>query len=472
MRPILDTEKALLYIDDLIIITETIEEHLLLLQQVVELFDKNNLKINIVKSIFCSGKIMYLGCEITGEGIRPRMDKIQTLINMPEPVGKKSLNRFLCAVSYYRKFIKDLARLGGPLAPLLKKSAKYVWTQEHSEAYKAIIQAMAQITYLNFPDSNKQYVLFTDASDVAVGAVLAQIEEGSEDNITYNFIHYVSRQLNETQKNWNTIEKELFAIKLACKTLDYYIKGSKVIVKTDCKGLVGLDKVNQGKLYRWKLALSMFDLDIQHLDGTKNCLAHWISRDVNNDCELEDYMIYQVSNDKVESQEETEIVTKTNTFTNAFIKEAKEEGENLPTEVKWKAGIPVHYQYNKLYVPVALREKILYLFQTSKFSGHAGMNKMVRRIKKNLWWPGLAQDVESFIQECIYCQIMKQKRLIPARNEKLSENIGLFDIVSLDEVGPRIWHDKTYYLHVLIDHYSRFILVDVFEGPITSQNAN
>ena len=169
------------------------------------------------------------------------MEAIRTL---PEPKNVREIREFIGMCSYYRRFIPNFSKIAEPLIDLTKKYARFKWTPECQTAFDFIKDSLTVVPLLAYPDTNKPYVLYTDASNNCIGACLTQQTEEDEEKPIY----FLSNKLSPTQKRWSTIEKEGFAIHYALQKLDHYLHNAQFTIKTDHKPLTYiLDSPMQNK---------------------------------------------------------------------------------------------------------------------------------------------------------------------------------------------------------------------------------
>lgn len=267
---------CLVYLDDIIIFGSSLQQHLDNLNKVLQRLAQANLKIQLDKCEFLQKECEFLGHIITQDGIRPNPNKIEKILSWPIPKTTTQIKGFLGLLGYYRKFIRDFAKLTKPLTKCLKKDAKIIHNEEFTSCFNDCKRLLTTDPILKYPDFNRKFILETDASDFALGAVLSQkFEDGKEHPIAY-----ASRTLNEAECNYSATEKELLAIVWATKHFRPYIYGTHFEIRTDHKPLVWLRQKNDlnRRLLHWKLALEELEFEIKYKKGTLNTNADALSR--------------------------------------------------------------------------------------------------------------------------------------------------------------------------------------------------
>jgi len=269
----------------------------------------------------------------------------------------KDIQSFIGLAGYYRKFIENFSKIAKPLTRLTKKTKKFTWTAEQQSAFETLKEKLMTAPVLRYPDFTQKFIVITDASAYAIGAVLSQGKVGDDRPIAY-----ASRVLSRAEQNYSTIEKELLAIVWAVKHFRPYIYGTKFMIVTDHKPLIWLFSVSNdpgSRLIRWRLKLEEYDYEIIHKAGRANANADALSRNVKR-------------NTGEEEEEERNIHL------------IKDDTDNLriPTEKE--------------------KLQILKEYHDAPIGGHQGVKRKRIRLKYN--WTGITKDVEEHIKKCELCQ--------------------------------------------------------------------
>lgn len=264
-----------IYLDDVIVYEKTIDEHNKSLNLVMQLLREHNLQLKISKCNFYAKKFEYLGFVISESGISANPRKIETIQNFPVPKNIKEVQSFLGILNYYRRFVKNFARIAKPLTMLCKQDLPFIWTDNTQNSFDTLKNALIGDVVLKFPNFEETFYVTTDASDVAIGAVLSQGELPND-----RPIYFFSKTLNDCQRRYSTIQKELLAIVEAIKTFRVYLYGRFFILITDHKTLCYLFNMKDcgSRLFRQRLDLMEYNFKILHRPGAQNTVADALSR--------------------------------------------------------------------------------------------------------------------------------------------------------------------------------------------------
>ena len=450
---------AIAYLDDILIYSETEAEHSAHIQEVFARLRKHQLKLKLKKCQFFKKETKYLGFVINQDGVKPDPDKVKAVRLMAAPISVKEVRAFVGMCSYYRRFLPNFSRIAEPLIALTRKYAKFQWSQRCQLAFDQLKDNLTIVPQLAYPDINKPYVLYTDASDTCIGACLTQPCEDGE-NILPNVrnekpIYYLSHKLSDTQTRWSTIEKEAFAIHYALQKLDHFLHNAKFTIKTDHKPLKYLldSPMQNRKIQLWALGIAGYDCEVQYIKGSDNTCADLLSRSplkehqVNDDftpdlsdkafevnalnsnqfdpnqfasCKV-DHPTLNVPNSTeltlgnidmaVEQQKDIEIVR--------LRRQLEEKKSSRSVQSKYLVIDDVlHYISNpdvdpvvRLYVPDQLRSRVVTQYHDD--NGHMGIDKTFDAIRAKYFWPSMYKQLYEYVSSCVPCQRRSSRKTHP-----------------------------------------------------------
>ena len=223
-----DLPFTMAYLDDIIICSSTPEEHLQHIKTVFEKLRHAKLSMKLSKCHFFAKEIQYLGHILGVEGIKPVQAKTEAIKAMHPPVNPKQVCAFLRLLGYYRKFIKNFAKIAKPLTMLTRMDVKFEWKETHHCAFMKLKDAIIQAPILRYLDTTKPYIMYTDASDDACRAQLLHMHNEF-------LVAFLSHTFTDTQRRWSTPEQEAYGIYFAIKKWNYYLQGADIIVRNDHK---------------------------------------------------------------------------------------------------------------------------------------------------------------------------------------------------------------------------------------------
>ena len=267
---------AFAYIDDIIVFSNSIEDHMRDLEKVLMKISEANLKIKLSKCEFFKTEVRYLGFIISKNGLSyPKNKKVA---EAPIPKSTKELQRFLGTCNFVRKFIPAFSEIAKPLYHLLRKDVKYDFNADCIKSYNKLKELINSTPVLAHPDFTKCFYLFTDASNTGIGAVLMQTASNGKD---LRPIEYFSKTLSKVQMKYSTTKKECSALVTAIKKFQYTISGYPLTVLTDHRPLTYMFSKKlptDAALARWCLSLQGFSLELKYYPGKNNVVADYLSR--------------------------------------------------------------------------------------------------------------------------------------------------------------------------------------------------
>ena len=271
------------YLDDILIFSPDMDTHLKHVRQLFDRLREADLKLKEIKCNFLKAHVQYLGHLISGKGIEPVPEKLESIKNMPSPTTPKEVKQFLGLIGYYRKFIPKFSDVARPLTNLTKKDVPFEWTPDCQQTFQLLKDLLMAEPILKYPDPNKPYVLYTDASKYAWSCVLTQEYEYEDEGKLKKIHHpitYASGLFKGSQINWATLTKEAYAIYRSVRKLTYYLEDADVLLRSDHLPLKKFLEKNtlNSKVNNWAVEISPFRIEFEYIKGIKNTLADTMSR--------------------------------------------------------------------------------------------------------------------------------------------------------------------------------------------------
>ena len=233
------------------------------------------LTVNPQKVVFATQEISFLGHLVSPGCVRIDPERTRAIRDFPIPHDAKGIARFIGMVNFYHKFIPNLAEVAAPLNGLRKKGMRFVWGPEQQQAFDTLKAAISQPPVLGMANFSEKFVLQTDASGSALGAVLSQEREGFRQPIAY-----ASRTLSaQERKASSTYELECLAVLFGTEKFRKYIEHQEFILETDNQALSWLlsHPRQLGKICRWVVKISALKFEVRHVRGTQNIVAETLT---------------------------------------------------------------------------------------------------------------------------------------------------------------------------------------------------
>ncbi|XP_038074478.1 uncharacterized protein LOC119742537 [Patiria miniata] len=280
MRALLkDMNNVSNYIDDILLHTQSWEVHVQALNELLSRLRKSGLTARPSKCSVGMSTIAYLGHNVGRSKLTPQQNTVEKVQNAVPPVTKKQLRSFLGLSGYYRRFIPNYAAIAAPLTDKTKAKEpnKITWGESQQLAFNKLKQCLSNAPILTLPDFEKQFILRTDASDLGIGAILLQEQDGVPFPVAF-----ASRKLLSRERAYSSIEKECLALIWGVQKYQSYLYGNHFVVETDHQPLAYIQKakVANSRIMRWALALQPYRMTIVAIKGTDNVGADFLSRNV------------------------------------------------------------------------------------------------------------------------------------------------------------------------------------------------
>ena len=260
------------YLDDVLIHSPDMETHLQHTEILFQRLREADLKLKDSKCNYFKTHVQYLGHLVSGKGIKPLPEKLESVKKMPATTIPKEIKQFLGLVGYYRKFIPRFADIARPMTNLTKQDVPFEWTLQCQASFEMLKDALITSPILKYPDPNKPYTLFTDASKHALACVLTQEYEHEKDNKTYKINHpitFASGLFKGSQLNWAALTKEAFAIYSSIKKLSYYLEDADIVLRSDhlpLKKFLHKNTLNT-KVNNWAVEISPYRIHFEYIKG-------------------------------------------------------------------------------------------------------------------------------------------------------------------------------------------------------------
>ena len=271
------------YIDDIVIATETIEDHLERIKEVFECLREAGFKMRAEKCDFMRTETKYLGRVVSAEGIKPDPAAVSKIQEWMPPRNREELQSFLGFANYYRDFIPFHAAKVQPMQELLRKNQHFYWKENHQEAFDSVKQALADATALAAPNEEGRFVLDTDASAVAIAGILHQEQQYNGKTILRPIV-YGSKSLTRTQMNYGAPKLEMYAVFYFIEKFHSYLAGREFTLRVDNQALSWLKtySMDQAIIGRWIARLDQYHFKTIHRPRTQHRNADGLSKRTND----------------------------------------------------------------------------------------------------------------------------------------------------------------------------------------------
>lgn len=483
-------DHAAVYLDDIIVGTCTHEEHESILERLFAALAKEDYRIAPEKCHFFQEEVQFLGSRLSKHGLQPVQVKLDAIQAWPVPANTKHVRQFLGLCNYYRQYIANFAALAAPLNQLTSSKVIFQWTAQHQSAFEGLKQLLSKPPILRLPIPDQPFYINTDASLIAVGAVLQQYHTDALFPISY-----MSVSLNQAQRNYSTFDREWLAIMAALDKWKPLIFGEKVVIRTDHRPLVhkfqqSIAVSQSSRHVRWMCELLEWgpELSIEYQKGETNIVADGLSRRPDHElvvaavhlegppsvCPWSSLAIYQEHHPadinrvlfKRHLREESipfvyaavQLTLAGDTWISqvqaAYASDAiaqallhsKSTTLPIPKELVVRDGVIYHWPLAQrddgppscLYVPDMLRGKLLQYYHNNEHQGaHMGIDKCYQKLKIKYYWPGMYNQLRRYISACPVCACSKHSRQAPAGLlQSLEIPNRRFGIIHMDFVGP------------------------------------
>lgn len=435
------------YIDDMLVASNTEEEHIEHLRILLTELNKYQLNINLGKCVFGVDEVSFLGYLVSSTGIKPLPDRVKVIQDFPLPNTIKELRQFLGLVNFYRRSLPHSAHIQQVLFDLTKNvrkndKRKVQWSNVTREAFQNLKSQLANATLLFHPSPELKLVLSVDASDFAVGGALQQIQDDQLQPLAF-----YSKKLDSAQKKYSTYDRELYAAYSAVKYFRFMLEGRNFTILTDHKPLSFAFKKNTERLsprqHRHLDFISQFTTDLQYVSGSQNIPADLCSR------------ITEISGPSLISYDDISEAQHTDPELRALLQSSEcslqlksiilPSGKELICDSSTPSLRP--------FVPTGLRKQV---FDTLHNISHPGISASSKLIREQFVWPKVDKDCKLWAQACIPCQKVKVWKHTHSAVSTFETPEKRFSHIHIDLVGPLPLSNDCRYLLTIIDRFSRW----------------
>ena len=489
---------ALGYIDDIIIHSRSLEDHIDHLRQVVALHKQCGLRLNLAKCHVVQEEVEYLGHLVSEHGVKMIPSYVERILEWTLPTTGKDLRSFLGFTGYYRAFIKEYGNLTAEMNKM-KMETQVTWTEATEEKFKKLKQCFKEAPLRGYPDYNspEPFILDTDYSALNMAAVLSQKQNGRE-----VFLGCVAKKCNQAQSSYSSHKGEMASVILGLKKFEHILSAREFIIRTDsqCVKYLHTMKEFRGIWARWQVYLASFRFKLVHRAGKQQTNADALSRMPGLAAEADDntgdidplhdvddiYTLHALTNQEITKDDlrtackADSVLVKVMDFVREGQKPSREERKpltligmtfiNVFEMLTVDDGI-LYFQYpdlngkksaKRICLPVSMYDIAFKLCHEDPMNGHVGMNNTYNTLKARFYFPHMYSYVQGRINNCIPC-LSKHAHLSKPVHKQHREELSYFNQrVYSDTVGPltgALFHGKMCRHFLTIqDGYTRYLI--------------
>ena len=474
----LPMEHIICFLDDILVASSTMEDHIGHLDLVLGAIKRAGLKLNPKKCLFAQDSVSCLGHRLSRDGIGPDPANLVKIKKWKPPQSRSEVRSFLGLTGYYRQMIKGYSEIASPLTDLTKSDAEWRWTQREQTAFETLRDYLTSSTIMAYPDFSKPFWVKSDASGSSVGYVLTQVHDKREKVVAYG-----SKKLTDTQRRYCTYDREFFGVLTAVRAYSHYLRHAKFFIVTDHRPLLSLRKIDPkadatGRRVRWSIELNLYDFDIIYKKGRKHSDADAMSRLTDHDDYAEEeefagfmlegeadaYLLLGMDGDDAttaveliavdekrrklaEAQDEDHLINEVkqcvrgrkqppSDFPETFYKRnfsrlVIQDNILFRKVIAGPSGLPVL----QAIIPPSLVAEVLSDAHGSAYSGHPGYQRMVDTLHRHVTWPGIYPDCKRLVKKCLQCDRIAEPNPKPRTDLQAMNPTHVFEHVCCDLIS-------------------------------------
>ena len=490
------------YFDDVLSASKTIAEQLCILKSVFDRVRSVGLKFKLSKCSFLQTELVFLGHHISVDGVKADPQKVSCVEDWPVPKSIHDIRSFLGFTGYYRRFIQSYAQKSAPLAALTGKHVKFHWSKACAASFRLLKSSLCSAPVLAYPDFSLdagKFVLDTDASNLAIGGVLSQVQQGVERPIAFG-----SRILSKSERNYDASEREALALVHFLAHFRVYLLGRPFQARTDNTALTALRSLKEprGRKARWLELLAEYDFVINHRPGRIHRNADCLSRVPSPPAEDVDQPVCATAATTSSTSSSPAVNSEPllNVYTAKDLAKAQDNDVDLAVVRRWydaasgklvrppedsictvsravryfwaeadclrmkdgvlylsASGSDAKHVQDRLLVPYSLQEQAMLSVHALPSSGHHGIDKTLHLAGQRFCWFGMSQDIAEFVHNCAVCLTRKSKTSTNVAPLQPMAAGYPFAFVAIDIVGPLpVSARGNRYILVAIDYFTRW----------------
>ena len=488
----LQWSQCLVYLDDIVVLGCSFEEHIRNLHSVLQRLQESGLRLKPTKCAFFKKEVKYLGHIISRNGVATDPDKTAKVASWPVPTSKREVQQFVGFANYYRRFIKAFAQLARPLHRLTEQGVPFKWTDSCQEAFDQLRARLCSSPVLAYPDFSKPFILDTDASDVGISGVLSQLDSEGRERV----IAFGSRLLTKPERQYCVTRRELLAVVTFIRQYRPYLICRRFTLRTDHGSLTWLRNFREpeGQLARWLEQLQELEFDVVHRPGKSHQNADSLSRLPCRQCGRSNHKSAESPSAAEVAVTEVQIPgphtgetlrqlqladpvlgpllrmkeadTKPDTGSFPSVTKSVRRFLQIWDQLEVHAGIlcrclcPVgHFpRVTQAVIPDSLREEVLADLHEGVAGGHLGVEKTLGRLRERYYWPGHYNDVRDWCRDCAACA--SRKTPTPKARAPLQPIATSYpmQLVATDILGPLPESPGgNSYILVVADYFTRYV---------------